>query len=106
MMKSSEILREAKYHLAGGPEREGWPDIGRTEYICYALVFAARTGKDVRTTRAIRERLSDRLGTFVSLRDWLADKLPSGTEIPHDKMQAHRLAWMEMLALEYESEGD
>jgi hypothetical protein len=54
----------------------------------------------------IKERINVRLEGRLTLNEWLKYKLPKGTRLATHKVQAHRLAWMELLALEYESEGD
>lgn len=103
-MKSSELIKQAKELLwDGGDDTEHCKD----EYICYALLHAASTPSQGRLAQRIRDSIEVRLHPWNNLYSWLRyeanipDKM-----LTNERVQAHRLAWMNKLIKEYKAKGD
>jgi hypothetical protein len=94
-MKTSTVLTEAKKLLWNGYG----PLDGKPAHICLAIISVDNKSK------ALKE-IQRRLGKSISLSVWLFDKGIEYKEMSRRKLQAHRLAWMNLLIDEYKSKGD
>jgi hypothetical protein len=101
-MKTSKLIRKAKKYLWDG--KSIWKE-STEKFICFALEQVENVPHF--QVCAVQELIAQRIGHCRDLEQWLAYKLKCGVfELPSEQVQAHRLAWMEMLAQEFEAKGD
>jgi len=106
LVKASTLLREAKKHLRLKPGLVYCPNL--SPFICLAVDIAAEQQGTPEAWNAAHRatfRITEALGPSHTLRSWLELRI-SNDQFNFIRLQAHRLAWMERLALEFESEGD
>ena len=110
-MKTSELLTEAKKYLWDGKDPRELEKLDTSEYICFAILFAARESSNERANHAIylrcRKVIEKRLFPNNCLETWLwrSGNIPL-KEITHQRLQAHRLAWMDLLIKEFKALED
>lgn len=115
-MKTSEVLRHAKRHLA--PSHNGTYNYttktGAEKFICIAIMTAAEVTKRITAydVKRCKDMIASRLEGFDTLEGWLQYKgyLPKELSwVDHatrDRIQQHRHAWLDMLITEFKSKGD
>lgn len=101
-MKTSELIREAKRYLWDGTRSSGL--YYKSRYICFAIADVPLAA--VSQCNKAQFLISKRLGRFETLEDWLKYNGVRSREMTTKRVQAHRLAWMELLAQEFEAKGD
>jgi hypothetical protein len=114
-MKTSEVFKQAKQHLAKDFE-ETRND--KEKFICIAITAAAAhceriTKEDV---ERCAEMVESRLEGAYTLEGWLNDRgcVPeyelcdrtTKDRTTKDRIQAHRHAWLDLLIAEFEAKGD
>lgn len=97
-MKTSEILIEAKKHLARTGEEEN-----KSNYICNAINKASSHPKAM----LLKDEISNRMNGKQTMKVWL-NKVHGilWHELNTISVQAHRHAWVDMLIAEYQAKGD
>lgn len=110
-MKISELLTEAKKYLWDGKDEKELERLDKSEYICFAILSAARNNPNeianhatyLRCRRVIEARLFPCNGFY----SWLhyEAKIPQ-TMLTQERVQAHRLAWMNKLIKEFKAKED
>lgn len=109
-MKTSEILEKAKAFLWDGISHIG---LDKEVYICWALrevlplAPECENDETFRKIRSLQEEIENRLGPGnATLEIWLERKLGEDFIFSKKAIQAHRLAWMNLLIEEYKQKGD
>lgn len=113
-MKTSEVLKHAKRHLATTHD-EKYDYIkraGKEKFICIAIMTAATVTKRITSADIDRCRLmiESRLEGTDTMESWLVNKgcIPSNgwTTADKDRVQQHRHAWLDMMIAEFKAKGD
>ena len=114
-MKTSELIAKARKYLWDGEDDRDLddPKKHKSEFICFALSNVQRF--DLQKTQApllkivckTKDMIEARLFPWNNMDAWLQH----GANIPYkdltpDRVQAHRLAWMNLLIKEYKAKGD
>lgn len=105
-MKSSELLEKAKKYLWDGIGDETGDETGYA-FICYAILHAASTPSQIGLAQKVRDAIEVRLHPWNNLHSWLRYEagIPEKM-LTQERVQAHRLAWMNKLIKEYKAKGD
>jgi hypothetical protein len=111
-MKTSEVFKRAKEHLAKNIQ-ETRDHSGKQKFICLAITTAAAhskrvTDEDVKRCDEIIESRMDRAYTMERWLFWQGC-VPDYFALDRttkDRIQAHRHAWLDLLIAEFESKGD
>lgn len=110
-MKTSELLTEAKKYLWDGEDEKELERLDKSEYICFAILSAARNSSNERANHEIyfqcRKVIESSLFPHNCVETWLLRSagIPP-KEMTHKRIQAHRLAWMNLLIKEFKAKGD
>ncbi len=106
-MRTSQLIEKAKRHLWDGKDDYELEYIDITEYICFAILYAARIHRCLELHQECRDLIEARLFPWNNLDSWLQHGagIPS-TELTQERVQAHRLKWMNKLIKEYKAKGD
>ena len=110
-MKTSELLTEAKKYLWDGEDEKELERLDKSEYICFAILSAARNSptetEDHSTYLRCRKVIERNLFPHNCVETWLLRSagIPP-KEMTHKRIQAHRLAWMNLLIKEFKAKGD
>ncbi len=113
-MKASEILRAAIPLIGTGDYFDNQPI--RVSTLCHAVTVAARDAGDQaakNTAQRVKDEIMRRLHPHMSLGSWLRRK----HDVPKEKLwhdgyastealTNHRKQWAELLAQEFEAQGD
>ena len=111
-MKTSEVFKQAKQHLAKDLH-EACNHSAKEKFICIAITTAAAYTK--RMTSGAIERctgiVESRLEHDYTMEGWLVNRgcIPEAFLNDHnilDRIQAHRHAWLDLLIAEFEAQGD
>ena len=71
-------------------------------HICIALFFASNRRKiTVKVRKHCQEIITQRLDRQPTFESWLISVGVKNTEITHQRMQAHRQAWLDLLIKEF-----
>ena len=106
-MKTSELIAKAKQHLWDGLDDSNLALDSKTEFICYAMVRAAKRPFEYALAQTFRDDIEVRLGPWNNLWSWLVYEAAIPTkDLTYPNVQAHRLAWMNKLIKEYKAKGD
>jgi len=110
-VKTSELIAKSKKYLWDGKD-DYELNCDKSEYICYAILYAARNHGGRKqilfdTYQRCRDVIEARLFPWNNLDSWLQYRagIP-GTELTPDRVQKHRLKWMNKLIKEYKAKGD
>lgn len=110
-MKISELLTEAKKYLWDGKDEKELERLDKSEYICFAILSAARNSpnevENHSTYLRCRRVIEASLFPHNCVETWLLRSagIPA-KEMTNKRIQAHRLAWMNMLIKEFKAKGD
>ena len=114
-MKTSELLITAKEYLWDGKDDNQLEDLSqhKTEYICFAITNARHFELNLseapiyKLVRKTRDMIEERLFPWNNMAAWLQHGacIPPEDLTP-DRVQAHRLAWMNELINEYKAKED
>jgi len=124
-MKSSTILKRAKKLIAIS-SADYRADHHKPRYICYAIedVTNDKGPKERTSGYMLRKLISDRLGEYATLDDWLRDNHKPAAKLWNkylkdtsvttskywckfvDQTQKTRLNWIDSLIVEYQAKGD
>ena len=75
---------------------------GNTEYICHALDKASNNNLEYRdSVEKIKSIISKRLGKYETLIEWLKENGVDNVNLTYLNVQAHRLAWINLLIKEF-----
>lgn len=106
-MKTSELIEEAKWHLWDGKCEYDLENGGITEYICFAILYAARTHRCIDLHQQCRDVIEARLFPWNNLDAWLQHGIGiPAKELTAERVQKHRRKWMNKLIKEYKAKGD
>lgn len=109
-MKPSELLSAARHRLWDGVSERAYSNVN---FICSAIdTVNTSEHTDVvtkehtwRIAKEVKMRIKQRIYPCDTLYFWLRDQgIPDG-DITDARLQAHRLAWVDILIAEFESEG-
>lgn len=110
-MKTSELLTEAKKYLWDGKDPRQLESLDKSEYICFAILSAARNTpakpEDHSTYLRCSKVIQSSLFPHNCVETWLLRSagIPP-KELTYKRIQAHRLAWMDVLIKEFKAKGD
>jgi len=110
-MKTSEVLRRAKRHLAKDFE-ETRNGCGKEKFICIAISTSQKkTNMSTEDAARCEHMVSSRLGFEYTLEGWLVVQgcLPVDFWTDYalqNRIQAHRHAWIDSMITEFEAQGD
>ena len=110
-MKTSELLREAKKYLWDGKDEKELEHLDKSEYICFAILSAARNNPNETiehsTCLRCRRVIEASLFPHNCVETWLLRSagIPP-KEMTHRRIQAYRLAWIDVLIKEFKAKGD
>jgi hypothetical protein len=110
-MKTSEVFKRAKQHLAKD-YNETRSGSGKEKFICIALITAAANCK--RITEADVERCDGIVGSRIdtyTLEGWLVNRGCISEKFLNDhnildRIQEHRHAWLDQMIAEFKAKGD
>lgn len=114
-MKTSELLTAAKKYLWDGKNDADLEDLNqhKTEYICFAITNVRHFELDVteapiyKLVRKTRDMIEQRLFPCNTMESWLfRETYVPLKDLTPDRVQAHRLAWMNLLIKEFKAKGD
>jgi hypothetical protein len=108
-VKTSELIAKGKKYLWDGKD-DYELDCDKSEYICYAILYAAKNQQKqyvLNMHQRCRDVIEARLFPWNNLNVWLqyGAGIP-GTELTTERVQKHRLKWMNRLIKEYKAKGD
>lgn len=114
-MKTSELLTAAKKYLWDGQDDNQLEDLSehKSEYICFAISNVRHFELNLSEApiywliRKTRDMIELRLFPWNNMDAWLLRGacIPPEQLTP-DRVQAHRLAWMNLLIEEFKAKGD
>lgn len=114
-MKTSELLITAKKYLWDGKDCTQLEDLSqhKTEYICFAITNARHFELNLpevphfKLVRKTMNMIEERLFPWNNMESWLLRRCGIPPEdLKPDRVQAHRLAWMNQLINEFKAKGD
>lgn len=115
-MKTSEVLKHAKKHLARTWPEIDWNGGAKERFICMAIHEAQPDSRQQHHHHHHYERcmqmVEGRLEGQTTFEAWLASKgcIPrhwSEVDLAtKDRIQQHRCAWLEQMIAEFEAKGD
>lgn len=110
-MKTSELIDRSRKYLWDG-KCDSDLDWGKSEYVCFAILYAAREHGGRKQIlldlhQQCRDVIEARLFPWNNLEAWLEHgaNIPA-KELTHERVQKHRLKWMNKLIKEYKAKGD
>jgi len=106
-MRTSQLIEKAKKHLWDGKYEYALEHIDITEYICFAILYAARTHDCIELHQQCRDVIEARLLPWNNLDAWLQHGIGiPAKELTAERVQKHRRKWMNKLIKEYKAKGD
>lgn len=111
-MKTSQLITQAKKYLWDGKNDLALEDLYTSEYICFAVLYAARDAngsydRNVDLANRVRGLIEERLFPWNNLDAWLQHSADIPCfELTNQRVQKHRLKWMNRLIKEHKAKGD
>jgi len=97
----AELCKRAAYYLWDG---SGTRPFGIRKYLCQAISDAAKDiGMHKEIASQVVSTIERRIYPHITLESWLLWRVPEA-EITPERVQAHRLAWLKQLELEFRNE--
>ena len=111
-MKTSEVFKRAKQHLAKDFV-ETCNDYSKEKFICIAITTAAAYSKRITDKDIARctDIIESRIGGAYTMEGWLESKGCMNNYLlcdrdTKDRIQQHRHAWLDALIAEFEAQGE
>lgn len=112
-MKTSTLIAKGKKYLWDGKDNKLLDlDVNPSAFICFAVLYAARDEPKNRRAaldchEQLRAAIEARLFPWISLEAWLLHSAGIRSEaMTSERVQKHRLEWMNRLIKEYKAKGD
>lgn len=111
-MKTSDLITQAKKYLWDGKDDSALEDFYTSEYICFAVLYAARDAngsydRNVDIANRVRGLIEERIFPWNNLEAWLQHSVGiCSSELTNQRVQKHRLKWMNRLIKEHKAKGD
>ena len=111
-MKTSELITQAKQYLWDGKNELALETPYTSEYICFAVLHAARDAngsynRNVDLANRVRGLIEERIFPWNNLEAWLQHSVGiCSSVLTYQRVQKHRLKWMNRLIKEHKAKGD